>query len=214
MDIEQPKEYHRYRRYFVDLGKKLYQEKKSRVYSGIILSILTITFFLSFAIRPTLVTIASLLKEIENQKVVAEKLQDKITALNTAQIEYQKIKKDLVFVDETLPIHPDISSLITQLEVLARDSNLSVDGIQFSRTVLKDQEGNIKNSKIKEGPPGIDFTLAVVGDYKNLISFLDSLTNLRRLVLIDTFALHTGSTDENLLLLNLKANVHFSERQQ
>lgn len=202
MDTNQPEKYRRYHRYFVDVGQ-LYQKKKARVYTSIVLSIFTSAFFLFFAIRPTLTTIASLIKEIKDKRVIAAKLQDKITALNSAQIEYQKIEKDFYLIDESLPQHPNISLLVLQLETLARKSSVSVEAIQFEKTILKG----------KEEKKSVNFSLAVAGDYKNLKSFLGSLIRLRRLVLIDTFAFKTSPTEENLIL-SLNAQAHYLKHEQ
>jgi Tfp pilus assembly protein PilO len=204
MQTSPQERYQRYRRYFVNLGQ-LYQKKKVRVYTGIVLSLLVTAFFLFFAIRPTLTTIAGLTKEIKDKREITEKLEDKVKALNSAQIEYQKAEKDLSLIDEGLPRNPNISLLVRQLEALAREAGLSLKTIQFSETVLRGQEETKKNADTGEG---VTFSLAVAGDYQNLKSFLDLLTNLRRSISIEAFAFGTGKTEARLTL-NLNVNAHY-----
>ena len=76
MALESSMRHQRYQRYFVDLSR-FYQKKQTRVYTGLVLTILTTIFFLIFAIRPTLITIAGLIKKIEDQKIIVEKLDKK-----------------------------------------------------------------------------------------------------------------------------------------
>lgn len=210
MDPNQPEKYHRYRRYFVDISR-FYQKKKARVYTGIVLSILAVAFFLFFAIRPTLVTITSLLKEIKDKREIAEQLEDKINALNSAQIEYQRIEKDLYLIDESLPVNADVSLLLRQLEALARKNNVALGPIQFEETILKGEEvtpanKTKKKTEVGEAAQSVNFSLAVAGNYNQLKSFLGALTRLRRLVLVDAFAFQTGKKEEGLVLsLNAKA---------
>lgn len=200
MGVESPERYPRYRRYVVNLGR-FYQKKKARIYTGIVFSILTVAFFLFFAIRPTLVTIASLLKEIEDKRVIAEKLEDKINALNSAQIEYRRVEKDLYLVDEALPVAPNVSLFVRQLEALARKHNVVIDSLQFEAITLK--------SEVQTGETGQEtsFSLAVTGNYSQLKSFLETLTRLRRMVLVDDFTFESGEEGEELVLsLNAKAH--------
>ena len=90
-------EYHRYRRYFTDLGR-FHQTKKTRVYTGIILSLLTVTFFIIFAIKPTLTTITQLVKQTKDQKLVVGELEKKIASLSQAQNEYLAVESDYIWL--------------------------------------------------------------------------------------------------------------------
>ncbi len=205
METSREERYQRYRRYFVNLGQ-FYQQKKVRIYTGIVLSLLTVAFFLFFAIRPTLTTIAALTKEIKDKKSITEKLDDKIKALNAAQVEQQKIAKDLLLVEVALPDNPHLSLLAPQLEALARENGASLRSIQFSEAMLKGQEEE-KDPQADKEDQGLGFNLVVVGDYQNLRSFLDSLIDLRRTISVEGFAF--SSEKETGLVLTLKAKAHY-----
>jgi len=206
METTQTPEYRRYRRYFVDLSR-FYQKKEVRVYTSIVLSILTVAFFLFFAIRPTIVTIVGLVKEIKDKRTIAEQLEDKINALNSAQIEYQRIERNLYLVDEAFPVDPRLSLYIRQLEALARRHNVDIQSLQFKGTTLKGKgEG-------KETSPEVSFSLALAGDYPRLKSFLDTLTRLRRLVVVDSFTFQTGKEEERLIL-SLDAQIYYQTKEK
>lgn len=194
-------EYHRYQKYFVKFGG-LYQRKKPRTYTGIVLSILTVVFFLFFAIKPTLVTITGLVKEIKDQKEVTEKLQDKINSLNQAQMEYNLIEANLYLVDQALPKDPRVSVLIKEIEALARQSSVTLDSFRVDKAQLKG-----------EAPSGtsapVGFYLSVSGEYQNLKNFLNSLSSLRRVALVKSFTFKSTKTESQLLGLTLNAEAYY-----
>lgn len=205
----------RHRRYFVNISR-FYQKRQVRVYTGIVLSILTVTFFLFFAIRPTFVTIAGLLKEIKDKRAINEQLEDKISALNSAQIEYQRISKDLSLIDEALPVDPDLSLFILELEALTRKHNLSLDSLQVGAITLKGEEtarATKKEAEAREIAEGMSFGLATYGDYSPLNSFLNTLSGLRRLVFVDAFGFQT-SQEGGELILNLNAKAYFLNKKE
>lgn len=198
-------EFHRYRRYFVNVGQ-FYRQKKARVYTEIVLSILTTAFFLFFAIKPTLVTITSLIKEIKDKKVVAQKLEDKINSLNVAQGEYFTVQGDLYLVEQALPKDSQISVLLKQLEVLASRAGVSLEAVQYSSVSLK---GDTDESK----PLTVDFKIALGGNYQDLKNFLLSLNNLRRIIHLDGFAFKTRKAEEGLIL-SVSAKAFFLKEEK
>lgn len=204
-DPGSPDRYHRYRRYVSGVGV-LYKKKKARVYTGIILSIFTIAFFGFFAIRPTLVTIGGLLKEIKDKREVVAQMDQKINNLNKAQTNYTRIEKDLDLVNESLPLDPDLPILIKQLESLARLSSVAIESVRFEKTNL---QGEIET---EEGQAS-GFSVTLVGDYKNLKDFLSSLDTLRRIISVKSFGF-TSKTEEEiqLLILSISAEAHYLTR--
>lgn len=202
-------EYHRYRRYFLDIGQ-FYKKKKVRVYTEIVLSLLTVSFFLVFAIKPTLTTIAGLMKTIEDQKLVSKTLAEKINALGLAQTEYNLLTNDIYLIDEALPKDSQISLLVKQLEVLARRSGITIETIRFDQVYLK----GTPQTKEKETSQSVGFSFAASGEYQNLKLFLKSLSSLRRIILVDSFAFKTGKTEElPSLSLSLNGKAYFLEAE-
>lgn len=196
-------EYHRYRRYFTDVSA-LYQKKQVRIYTGIVLSLLVIAFFAFFAIRPTLVTITSLIKEIKDNQMVAQKLQEKINALTLAQAEYAAVSSELPLLEEALPQEPNFPLFIRQLETLAFQNGVALRTAQFSQVNLRGEPASNPNSvktKQEKELPEVTFTLFASGSYQNLKGFLQSLEDLRRLVVISSFTFKTGEREEEQLLI-------------
>jgi len=189
--------YHRYRQYASGVSI-LYKKKKTRVYTSIILSIFTVAFFGFFAIRPTLVTIGGLLKEIKDKREVVAEMDQKIDNLNQAQTNYNQIRDDLDLVEESLPLDPDLPILIKQLESLARLSSVAIESVRFEKTNL---QGEIET---EEGQ-AVGFSVTVMGSYENLKEFLNSIDTLRRIISVERFGF-TSKTEDKTLVLVLTVN--------
>jgi len=207
MALDWQTEYHRYRRYFFNVGN-LYKKKKVRVYTEIVLSLSTITFFIIFAIRPTLVTIAGLVKTTKDQRLVNQKLEEKVQILGPAQQKYLLLEPELELVDQALPKTPQFSLLIKQLEALSQASNVNLQSVQFKQVVLKTQNTSSKHEVI-------DFDLLAQGNYQDLKGFLEKLYLLRRVVALKGFSFKKPELKqkENInlewLTLDVEAQAYF-----
>lgn len=209
MEINWQTSYYRYRRYFTSLGY-FYRGKKARTYAGIILSILATTFLLTLAIKPTLITIAGLIKQIDDQKLAAEKLQNKINALSQAQNEYEIVKNELPLVDQALPENPEVSTLIKQLEALSYQSGVVPESIKIGQAEIMDGSSAKKETGVKEEiSQSIRIKLTVSGDYQKLKTFFRSLSSLRRLILVDSFSFKAEKDEKQNLTLNLEAAAYY-----
>lgn len=196
--------YHQYSRYFTDLSR-FYKTKKGRVYTGIIAALIAINFFIFFAIKPTLVTIVQLVKQVRDQKELSQDMDKKITALNSAQSEYSLIENQLYLVDQALPKKPDLTILIKELEALATKSQVAIAGSRISEVQISSQE------KPEEGKQPIKFTFTAVGDYPRLKEFMSSLSNLRRIVTIEGFSFQNNKDNPGLLTLSIDAKAWYLE---
>jgi Tfp pilus assembly protein PilO len=192
----------RYQRYFQNLGQ-LYQQKKIRFYTEIIATLGTIIFFLLFAIKPTIITITHLLKEIDDKKLVEAGLDQKIKTLMEAQKIYVNLETSLPLLNEALPSEPRLSLYLQQLETLAQKNELQLTALQTCRLVLKD------TPQPNQDYFSLIFTLK--GSYLQLRTFLDELYRLRRLTEITTFAFKSDRQNPEAVNLTLMAKVYIFE---
>lgn len=202
----------RYNRYFVDL-RNLYQRKEIVVYTGLTLSLFALAFFGIFALRPTFITIAGLVKEIQDKKIVEQKLQTKINNLRQAQGNYAQVAGSVSIVNQALPPNPSLSELIYQIEVLAQKSNLTINSINFSPVDLQGKSKTQKASTKLTGVSDIRFDLSVKGDFEGLKNFLESLGKSRRLVMIDSFAISKGKVEETALVFIISSRSFYSPKE-
>jgi Tfp pilus assembly protein PilO len=155
------------------------QQKKSREYTTIILTILALIVFGIFAINPTLSTIVNLRKQLEDNQLLDQQLGEKILSLQSLQREYEELTPDLPLVEAALPPLPETPVLLGQLQSLARKNNLSVTEIQSSK-IPYTKEGLGSN---KTGSYVVSFTVA--GLYTDINQFLKDSTTFDRVVTVD-----------------------------
>lgn len=183
--------HYRYRQF--SLLKGLKNKKTVQAYTVLILSLLTTSFFIVTAIRPTLKTIASLMAEVRDKKAIDQKLQEKINALSLAKANYQVIKEDLPLIEQALPSEAEFTLLMIQIENLATRTNVSLDKENFEDATLIFKDG------LK-----IQFSLQVTGDYENLKNFLAGLENLRRITILQNLDISKEKTTEEAEILVLE----------
>lgn len=139
---------------------------------GLVLSLVLIIILVSAALRPTLVTIASLLGNIQQQDDVEKRLDKKIAEVTTAQTVYLQNESRLKALDEALPIGQKYAAWGIRLEEVASGS-----GVKVTEWSLLE---------------GKDFSVSLTGDVGGLKRFLATMENLRRLVEIKSVQLNKG----------------------
>jgi len=167
-------EYHRYQRYFTNISR-LYQKREVKIYTGLIMTFATISFFALFALRPTITTIASLIQELEIQKQIDSQLQAKINTLGQAQKNYSQLT-NASLIEEAIPTQSGIEQLLYNLEYLIKQQGLTIRSLSFNPIVL--------NGIPKENQIG--FSIAISGSKDALNQLLDSFYSLRRVITIDS----------------------------
>ena len=100
----------RYSAYLQKISR-FYQKKEVKIYTNLIFSLLAISVFIFFAIRPAVSTILSLNKEIKDQKEVVKRMDQKIENLKRAQKKYRSIENDLYLIEQALPTQAQIALL-------------------------------------------------------------------------------------------------------
>lgn len=186
-------------RYLVALMPAL-QQKKVQSFTTIVLTLITISFFGFFAINPTFSTIADLRKQIDDSQFVHERLQIKISNLAALQDEYGKIKNDLASAYAAIPTLPDIPTFLGQVQSLG-----SIDGIAIDRVQTLPVDLVTSGSKYTS----YSFTIDGSGSYANLSRFLGDITNISRLVTIDTITLHEGAKLGDPYRINIRGKAFF-----
>lgn len=201
-----------YRKYYEDYLQPIVNSRKTTAYFMIILSCLTISFFGLFAIRPTLMTIAELKKQIQDSQLVNDKLQQKINALITAQEEMQRIRPFIPAVYEAVPNNPSITSLMSKLESLAEESEVTLASYELGSITynFQKQSGDDAIEEKQNLPPvSIDITVYIRGKYSQVKSYLDKLLTSRRIISAKSAQLSGEGADITVLKLNLKLDSYY-----
>lgn len=185
----------RYQKYLGQLA----EEKQTRVYTGLILTLVTISFFTLFALRPTFLTIFGLIAEIRQKEGILSKLDVKIQRLSLAQTSYSQVAPRLNLIDEALPTTINLSSIIDNLETVAGQSQISFSDLNFEAIDINGGKGELQE---------INFQSSLEGPFANLKSFLKKIFLVRRIFEGSRFAFSKNiEEDEKEQFLTLSAQL-------
>ncbi len=218
MPFDYKNEYERYKKYYQSLDETI-QKPKNRIYTATVFSFLAVSLFGWYAIRPTAQTILYLRREIADNQMVNQRMEEKISALVEAQSAYQTVQPQLPLVNQALPRDPDVIALVGQLRNLAMSSGASLSGITVPTVSLTGEDatrsgsGASRASTIVKAAKLNDFPVTVMldGSFPTVQSFLQGITSMRRIITIDTFSIapsrEAGAT--NMLQLTLKLKGYY-----
>lgn len=203
-------QYAKYSRYFRNLVETYGKKEAVRTSVELLLTLLTVSFFAVFAIRPTVDTIARLVADIKTQKDIQKTLDEKIVNLKKAQATYNAESNRLVFLDQGMPRGPFPDLLVRQLEGLAGQTGVSLSALGTGKTQLlgKNTQSDVQAKKTE---PQFEVSFTVRGEYKKILSFLEDLENLRRLVNITSISVSKNLKvgEENTIILTVGAQVPY-----
>lgn len=217
-----------FRKYYRPL-EPILQKPKNRVYTATVLSFLTVSLFIWYAIRPTIQTILSLRREIRDSTAVNEQMETKIAALVEAQATYQDIVPRLGLIKEAVPETPDMVNLMVQLRNLANsvDATMSAANVvSIPLTIEKTKSVSIAQPSPSPSPvPGTQkqdknatspVTVTIQGSYESMKQFIQGVYAMRRIVTIVDITMLPYGTDTNTkrgetLTMTLKLNGYFAD---
>ena len=193
-------------KYYLLKTKNLYQQPVVRISTTLILTLVIISFFGFFAIKPTLVTIIKLNKELKEKQEVNKVLGRKIDILSKAQASYAQVIDDLNLVERALPQKAGFNQFASRINFLAFSNNLVLLSVSFGQFDL-----------VAPSPqPGVNtlsLSLSVAGSFTDIKNFLQELENIDRVVQIDSVSFSIKSkTTPVKMQADLKTKVFWLPR--
>ncbi len=189
-------QYAKYSRYFQNLRQVYEQKAEVKESIELLLTFLTISFFIVFALRPTINTITELISSINSQKEIQNKLETKLSDLSRARQGYTQQEKRLFLVDQALSRDPAPDFFLRQLEGLAAAHNLNLKSFSVGESLLYGQAPKEikepRNKPLVAGTKQTVIAFIINGSFENAMEFLQDLENLRQIFTVETFSFGTG----------------------
>lgn len=214
------KDYLRYKAFFAHMVTQYRERASVKVYLEILLSLTTISIFVLFALRPTVLTIAQLLKDIESKKQTIIILDQKIESLATAQAVYDQNRSKIAILESAIPKSSEADVFARQIEglvgghtidlvSLAIDKGAIVGGISLAP--VKPLLGRKK--ELPENASSLEFSMTLSTDIDNFPSlerFVSDFEKLRRPAIIDELRITRGQEKDNTkIVLFLRGRVPY-----
>src|SRR3989344_6331473 len=173
-----------YSRYFTYI-KPITHSPIVRTYGSTIFTLIIITVFIFFAIKPTVETIIVLQKKLEDSNAVLKKVNQKVNDLSQGKTNYEKLPTFAKSQIETaIPDTARLKSVIQSLEQTAKSHDASISALQIQPLVLITKSQN-QLGTLSE----IAFTFNIEGSYQQLASILQDLKSSARIISIDNLAI-------------------------
>lgn len=180
------------------------KKEKTQNVTTIILTFVSLSLFGLFAINPTITTIARLQKQLSDSKFVDQKLQEKISSLNTLQNQYALLKEDLPTILNAIPTRPETILFIALVQGVARENNTTVTRLQIFQVELS------KKQNEKDKYSSFHFVIEGEGTQSNLTTFLSSLVNFQRIISIENISYGKTKTND-IFHLSLRGTTYYKQ---
>lgn len=184
-------EYTRYRHYFHRIWL-ISQTPQTKVSLALLLTIFTVIIFAVFAIKPTLITVAQLIKKIEVQEEVLAKLKQKAIALASAQQQYFSASTQIDQLYQAVPETYELQTLIRLIEATAAYHQVKLDSVSLGGVTYQNAEAPATDAQ-----KNLSISISSGDSYEKVKAFVNDLANLQRLLLISNLGLTTGKGNQN-----------------
>ena len=169
-----------------------------------------ISFFLLFAIKPTVFTISSLLGDIKSKEVLSRKqLKPKINQVIQAQDTFVQIQQDYYLIESSFPDNPSYSHAATQIRGTGQQFQIFLNRISFNLP----QDNKSKN---KSPVKTYHVSMGQSTQFGQVASFVQQLLENRRLIDIKKISLtkKDSSGSFNQIDFNLSADILFWQQDE
>lgn len=193
----------KYSRYFTYV-KPLVRLPIVRTYGTTIFSILVMTIFVFFAIKPTVETILLLQKKLDDSNQVLKKLQKKAEDISLGKQNYDNLDSSVKNrIQAAIPDSIELKTVILTLESMAKIHDATISALQIQPQILESKLEN-QVGTLSE----INFTFNIEGKYQNLISILQDLATSSRLLSIDNLSI-TKPTEGTGVIMSISGKAWY-----
>ena len=183
-----------------------YKERQDvKMFLEILLSLTTISAFSILALRPTVLTITRLIKEIESKKELVVRMDEKIQKLSEAQALYDQQIEKIQLLATSIPKKPSPEHFVRQIEGLSAKHEASVTAMSVDEMTLMGSPGP-KQVSDSESPPQtsaneVSFSISATASYSSLLNYLSDMEKVRRPVKFDLINLKSTNMPETKVLI-------------
>lgn len=185
----------RHSRYYTYI-QPILKNQAIKSFAPYIFSLFTIVFFVIFVIHPTVSIILALNKKIEESKQVLINLQTKSENLDLGKRNLEALNPSLrAKIDAFIPSNPTITAIVRSLQSTQQESSTTATIIQIQPLILIDSTHTMTNTLSE-----VSFNYSTQGPYTELITFLNAVNKMPRLISIDGLSIGRQIGEESTSL--------------
>lgn len=182
-------------RYSQDL-RRYYRLPAVQVSLTLVLSLFLLAIFIVFALRPTLLSIATLQKTIAESKATLKQLDTKVSYLQKAATQLETLKPFLPILNTNIPNNGAMYAPLTKaIESLANQTGVTLGNESLGGTLLFSRILSPFTPSKNQSVVALPFSVKASGSYPNVMAFLTKLLSMERIVVVDavTIAQEAGA---------------------
>lgn len=192
-------DYARYRGYFQNAITTAQKKQDVKMFLEILLTLSAIIIFVSLALRPTLITISELVKDIDSKQEVVDQMDVKLDNLRQAQTVLDQEARRIALLDTAVPTQPDPDKFAVQVEGASAYNQTQLMGLSIDELVLLGDERKRSRSQqedtLPQGANSLIFSFNNQGEFAGLQNLISYLENMRRPIQIDTLNINKSVTE-------------------
>lgn len=174
-------------------------KEQQKNYTYITLFLLIFSIFIYFAIRPSLITIFSLNKEVEDLTKINNLYDNQINKILEIQSEIEKNRDRLYLLSQAITDFPQVNKIVSDIKNLADSNNFYLKNASIlDINLFSSQEKNLKTVTVN-----IDGS----SNFEDLLSFINGLFNQRRLKRIKKIIINKDQIKQSTNSGDLKVNM-------
>jgi hypothetical protein len=149
-----------------------------------------ISFFLFFAVRPTFLTISSLVGEIKSKELMKKELKVKINNVILAQDLFSQAQERYQVIDSSLPDKPGFFDAANQTIKTGQNADIAVSRLNIN---LLDKNDKLIDPNLNTYTIGLN----IDGQFSNAVKAVGDLLNNRRVINIESFGISKQTVSSN-----------------
>lgn len=160
-----------------------------------------ISFFLFFAIRPTALTISSLVGDIKAKQILKTQLKTKINNIVNAQTAFSQIQERYQIINDSLPDQPQFFQAANQIQKTGNNSGQNLSSLEFG---FQNNKENI-NPNTKQ----YSVSLNIDGEFSSALKLVSDLLKNRRLINISSIDIGSSDPAKSAVSTNFITNFYY-----
>ena len=185
--------------------QSFYEKPIAQVSMQLIATITLVVFFAIFAIRPTILTMTQLTKDIEEKKAANQILAQKIAALSTLSGVYATIQPDMPNLQMALPESSDFDGALRRVEKLASERQIIISQFhidQVPKDISQAPASSADNNAFM-------FSFLAKGTYIQLKQFFNDIEHADRFMRLNNVSFSSSQTNEGEIILSGSLYVYY-----
>lgn len=213
-------QYSKYKEFFLSAYQTYQKKEEIKIFLEVIMSLFTISFFIFFALKPTILTILQLVETIQAKEKVVEQMDEKIENLQTAKAVFAAEANRVQLALNAVPDTPSPASFSRQMEALSGTRGVALGGVSIEPIALVGENIHATKAELEnlpENASGMSFAITMsAANYSSLPILLNDLENLRRPIKVDSLTISSlaGEGGSQNLILALEGRTPYLDNEE